>query len=72
MKTLEYKFYIKLKLTRRPGHSTEFHDQGGEFLNLSLSIGSGRQTRVEHPKPFLNSWEQSSIEDALPLHTGYG
>lgn len=64
MKNVEYKFYIKLKRTTRLGHSTEVHDQG-EFLNLSLSIGSGRQASTEHPKRFLNSWEQGSIGAVL-------
>lgn len=42
VKTLKYKFTERLKLTRRPGRSTELRDQVGEFLNLSLSTGGDR------------------------------
>lgn len=69
VKTLKHKFTERLKLIRRPGRSTELRGQVGEFLNLSHSTGSDRQTSIEHPSPFLNSWEQGSVWDILFLHT---
>lgn len=58
-----------MKLARRPRHSTEFRDQGGVVLSLSLSIDGSSQTSTEYPKTFPNIWEQGSIGGFIPLHT---